>query len=457
MNAPLVAGLDIGSTNVKVQITDLDGREIVGADRPTPWRVDANGTALEQESLRRTIEEVLHEAAGRLEKQEYAGATVGALAVAGMGESGFVLDDAGAALAPAIAWFDARGAEQLDAFPSSLRAEFAARTGLPLGVQVPVIKLLWLRDNGIQLQGQQWQNVPEYAAAALGGRRALERSLTARLGLIDQDAEGPWADLLAHIGIDASFLPPVVDSATDLGGANADWLPAAFEGARLAVAGHDHLVAATAGGATADGRYYGSFGTAEVLVRVLDTPLSADARARLAEFFINHVPHVEAGRYVLVAGVKTGLIMRRILHLAGITDREARDRLDREVMALPVEGSLPRGAVTVGGARNDDGILALRVAHDGAGPAEVFAAALRHGNDELARLIEAMDRELPPATGSVLAGGWVGMNSVGRARSLVLPDLHLSTRAQDTAYGAALTAARLLTTNSPTPIEGENP
>ncbi|MEI2775027.1 MAG: FGGY family carbohydrate kinase [Tetrasphaera sp.] len=445
MTSTLVAGLDIGSTNIKVQLIDLDGREILVADRPTRWQVRESGTELDQDTVRQAIAEVLNDAGAQLDTFGPAGSVIGALAVAGMGESGFVLDGSGAALAPAIAWFDARGAEQLAAMPANLRAEFAARTGLPLGVQVPVVKLLWLRDNGIRLTGHQWQNLPEYAVSVLGGRRVLERSLASRLGLIDQDNDAPWPELLAHIGIEASFLPPVVDFTTDLGAASADWLPPALAGARLAVAGHDHLVAATAGGATADGRYYGSFGTAEVLVRVLEAPLSAAARTRLAEYFINHVHHVEAGHFALVAGVKTGLIMRRVLQLAGISDRDDRDRLDRDVMALPVAGSLPPEAITVAGARNDDGVLALRIAHDGARPAEVFAATLRHGNDELARLIETMDRELPPATGTVLAGGWVGMQSVVRARALVLPDLHASTRAQDTAYGAALVARRLLT------------
>jgi hypothetical protein len=55
-----------------------------------------------------------------------------------------------------------------------------------------------------------------------------------------------------------------------------------------------------------------------------------------------------------------------------------------------------------------------------------------------------MDAELPPATSAILTGGWIGMRSVVDARAEVLPHLTVSDRAQETAYGATRSAARLL-------------
>ena len=210
------------------------------------------------------------------------------------------------------------------------------------------------------------------------------------------------------------------------------------------MAGHDHLVAAEAAGGLPVGHYHVSMGTAEVLLRVIDAPLGFEARRRLADRLINEVRHVVPGRHVLVAGVKTGLLLRRALHSAGISDRAGRDALDAAVMALPYEGALPAGSIEASGARNDDGVLKLTVRGDGAGPAEVFGAVLRHSNDEIAELIRAMDRELPPAISATLTGGWAGMAAVRRARTHVLPALSVSNRDQETAYGATRTAARLL-------------
>ena len=88
--------------------------------------------------------------------------------------------------------------------------------------------------------------------------------------------------------------------------------------------------------------------------------------------------------------------------------------------------------------------LALTVRGDGVSPAELFNAVLRHSNDEIQLLVDAMDRVIAPARSSLLTGGWAGMASVQRARSAVLPGLVVSSRDQDTAYGAALFAIDLL-------------
>jgi sugar (pentulose or hexulose) kinase len=365
-----------------------------------------------------------------------------------MGETGFLVDLDGKAVAPGFAWFDPRGLDQIEALPSVLRAQFAGRTGLPAGAQVSVAKLLHLREAGLDLHGLRWFNLPEFVTAALGADAVSEYSLTSRTGLLDQDTGQAWPELLDHLGVGADLLPPLVEAGTNLGAAVADWVPAGFDGAWVTVAGHDHLVSAVSAGAIPDDRYHVSMGTAEVLLRVLDEPLPFAARARLADHLINCVRHVVPGKTVVVAGVKTGLLMRRALLLSGVSDRDGRDRLDREASALPLEGELGGGAVDVRGARNDDGVLSLTVRGDGVTSAALFNAVLRHGNDEVQLLIDAMDAEIPPARSTLLTGGWAAMKSVQRARTAVLPGLIVSDRAQDTAYGAAMFALGLLQTTS---------
>jgi sugar (pentulose or hexulose) kinase len=309
---------------------------------------------------------------------------------------------------------------------------------------VSLAKLLHLRENGLDLRELRWFNLPEYVAASMGASAVSEYSLTSRTGLLDQDTGEPWKEMLDHLGVSGDFLPPLADAGTDLGAASATWLPAPFIGARVTVAGHDHLVSAISGGVIPKDRYHVSMGTAEVLLRVLDGPISFAAREQLAGHLINSVRHVVPGQYVVVAGVKTGLLMRRTLQLCGITDRRGRDQLDDVAHALSLEGDLAPDAVEVHGARNDDGVLSLIVRSDGVSPAELFNAVLRHGNAEIALLLDAMKDVMPPARSTLLTGGWAGMRSVQRARSSVLPHVLVSNRDQETGYGAALFAARLL-------------
>ena len=440
MAARLVAGMDLGSTSMKLLVCDEDGAELLVEEVPTPWRAGPGGAAdLPADCLVAAVGQLLAGASRELAART--GARVAALAVAGMGETGMVVDEGGTPVAPAFAWFDPRGAAQVAAFPAEVRAQFAGRTGLPLGPQASVAKLAYLREQGLVLDGLRWLNLPEFVVTTLGGQTVAELSLASRTGLIDQDTGAPWPAMLAALGVTADFLPPLVAAGTDLGRI-AGGLP--FAGARLTVAGHDHLVAAEADGPIPAARYHVSMGTAEVLLRVIDAPLGYAARARLAEHLINEVRHVVPGKHVLVAGLKTGLLLRRTLQTLGIRDRDGRDRLDAAVMAIPHEGTLPAGGIEVTGARNDDGVLALTVRTDDVSPAEVFAAVLRHSNDEIVRLVDALDAEIPPATSATLTGGWAAMAAVRRARVAVLPDVAVSTRQQETAFGAARAAARLL-------------
>ena len=444
--ARLHGGLDLGSTAIKMLVIDDDGDEIAGAQVPTPWRVGEGGTTdIDADDLLRSIRSLID-----LIDEKLAPITAGSLtslAVAGMGETGILIDAEGAAAAPGFAWFDPRGLEQIAAFPSVVREEFAGRTGLPLGAQVSVAKLAWLRDQGTSIAGLRWLDLPEFVVASLGGDVALELSLASRTGLIDQDSGAAWPAMLDALGVDADLLPPLRGGGLPWGVAS-DAFGSRVAGAALTVAGHDHLVAAQANGTLDADGYHVSLGTAEVLLRVLDEPLGFAARQRLADALINEVRHVVPGKHVLVAGMKTGLLLRRALHAAGISDRAGRDALDAAVMALPYEGELPAGAIEVTGARNDDGVLRLTL-HTEASPAEIFGAVLRHSNDEVAALVAAMDREVAPATRSTLAGGWAGMASVRRARAEVLPDPSLSTREQDVAWGAADMARRLVSASAP--------
>lgn len=446
MTGRLVAGLDLGSTGVKILVADEEGSELLVRQASTPWRDGPGGTTdMRAGDLVATLETLLHSTAEELRSRLGARhAVIEAIAISGMGETGFLLDRHGVDVAPGFAWFDPRGQREMDAIPPRLRMDFAGRTGLPAGAQVSVAKLLHLRDGGIELRGHRWLNLPEFVAVSLGAAHASEYSLASRTGLLDQDTGRPWTDMLDFLGVGDDFLPPLVDAGTVLGTASASWLPAVFTGAHVTIAGHDHLVSAVSGGSIPGDRYHVSMGTAEVLLRVLDEPVPFEARERLAGCLINSVRHVVPGKHVLVAGVKSGLLMRRVLRLCGISDRPGRDRLDKAAYALPLEGRLAPGAIEVGGARNDDGVLTLKVRADDVSPAEVFNAVLRHGNDEIRVLVEAMDEMIPPARSTLLTGGWSGMRSVQRARSAALPDVTVSSRDQETGYGAALVAARVL-------------
>lgn len=433
-------GIDVGSTSIKMLFATPEGREKLVVSRRSPWTSLDHGQAeMPAERVLAVVHELAKEAdAALLREGAY---RVRALGVSGMAEAGVLLDGTDAPAAPIMAWFDPRGGEQILRTPESFRAEFLGRTGLPVGPLATISKLLYLRDQGIALEGRTFLNVPEFVIFSLGGPRVAEHSLVSRTGMIDQDNSEPWHAALDVLGVDQQILAERVGAGAPVGALADDRMPSAFQGAVLTIAGHDHLVSAVAAGATASGELYDSMGTAEALVRVLDSTLPFDARERLSHAGINTVRHVLPGKYVLLAGTKSGLLMRRILQLLGIVDERGRRDIDERVMALPVRGALTDGGLSVSGARNDDGVLKIVANSDGLAPEELFIATLLHGNDMCAELMAVMNREVAAPTRTLLTGGWSKMASVVRSRELVFPSVAISTHDEGTAYGAALFAA----------------
>lgn len=435
-----VVGVDMGSTSIKMLVADPRGGEVLVASRQSPWTNLEGGKA--EMAVDRAFDAVVELAAEvdtrlRLDG-EY---RVLGLGVSGMAEAGSLWDDDAVVPVPIMAWFDPRGEAEIMATPAAFREEFLGRTGLPVGPLASISKLLHLRASGVDLGGRTFLNVPETIVHLLGGDRVAEYSLVSRTGMIDQDTGGPWQAALDVLGVDERIIAERIGAGDPAGRLSAPRLPAAFQGAVLTVAGHDHLVSAVAAGATHRGDLYDSMGTAEALVRVLDAQLPFEARERLALAGINTVRHVLPGACVLLAGTKSGLLMRRVLPLLGVTDADGRGELDKRVMALPVRGELAGDGLTVSGARNDDGVLKLHANSDGLSPEELFIATLLHGNDMCVELMEVMDREVPPPTATLLTGGWSKMASVVRARSLIFPPIDVMNRDEGTAYGAALFAA----------------
>jgi sugar (pentulose or hexulose) kinase len=440
MSAPHVTGIDVGSTYVKGIVLDGAGAQVAIARLDTPWHSPQPGrTEMDADALVAAVRRILVELADQLEANGV-DSRIAAIGVSGMAESGVLVaggrSPVDAVVRPIVAWFDPRGEEALAAASDEVAHDFGGRTGLPYTPLATFGKLLTHRAEGLDLVGLQWLNVPEFVAHALGGPRQGEVSLVARTGLIDQDTGDTWDAALDELGVEPSFLPPRAAAGSSWGTVTGD-VPAPFVGARLSVAGHDHLVASVAAGALSPTCLYDSIGTAEALVRMLERPLDRDARARLAAHGIDTVSHMLPGRSVLLAGTRAGLLMRRVLQLTGIHDAEGRARLDDAVMRLT---EVPAG-LSVSGGDNADGVLTVHASSDGLSPAALFAAALRHSTELAREVVARMDAEVPPARSTIIAGGWAQMASVRRDREAAFPGVTFSDHHEDTAYGAALVAA----------------
>ncbi|GAA2010902.1 carbohydrate kinase [Nakamurella flavida] len=437
MATPVLLGIDIGTSDTKVLVTSVDGDELAQATTGTRW-TSGRYTETDPDALFEAVLAVTGRALDQAE-QRCGAVRATAVGVTGFGESGVLLDPSRRPRFPIMAWFDPRGGAELPALAAELVTAFPGRTGLPVSALPTTAKLAWMRTQGVDLNGHVWLSGPEYIAHRLGCEPTAEFSLAARTGLLDQDTAAAWPEMLDALGADDGLLPPLAAAGTPLGRVTGD-VPEALRGAVITVAGHDHPVAAVGSGAVERDCVFDSFGTAQVLVRAVADTTDATTRELLTTLGIETVQHVLPGRQVLIAGTRSGLLLRRTLDLLGAHEPAARDRLDRAAVDLLTHRPPHAAGVRVTGAGNDDGALRITVDADGTTPAALWVAALDHGIGAIVDLLAVMGAQVGPSTRTVVAGGWTRMASVRMAKQAALPGVTFSQRQQAGAYGATLFA-----------------
>lgn len=280
-DAPLLLGVDVGTTNVKAALYDLRGNVQAASSQRLP--VDHPRPGWSQYDP-----DALFDATAAVMRQVLAqrgAAHVAGVAVASMAETAVPVGGSGEALHPAIAWHDERTRPQAEWWHREVGAEAVyRRTGLPIVPIFGIHKLMWLREHepGVYDRTRAWLNVADYVAFRLCGVQATDVSLASRLMLLDL-AERRWSDdLLSACGVDRGLLAEVVQSGQRLGevhaaGAAATGLPA---GTPVAAGGHDHVCGGLALGLTEPGDVLDSMGTAESLLTVVEEPRLSAAMAR---------------------------------------------------------------------------------------------------------------------------------------------------------------------------------
>jgi xylulokinase len=147
------------------------------------------------------------------------------------------------------------------------------RSGVYPTFKCSLAKLLWLRERqSARLDGAVWLSTADYLVFRLTGQLATDYSLAGRTYAFDLATrrwDGAW---LKEFGLAEDLFPRALPSGARAGsvtaaGEAASGLPA---GTPVAVAGHDHVAAALAGGAIAPGRVFDSMGTAETLLGALE-------------------------------------------------------------------------------------------------------------------------------------------------------------------------------------------
>ncbi|MBB5783036.1 FGGY-family carbohydrate kinase [Nonomuraea jabiensis] len=296
----LLAGVDAGTTHVKVGLFDERGGCVAAVRQPTPRELPA---------LVAAVTGALGECAAR------AGRGPDAIGIAGMAETGVPLDRAGRPLAPLLWWNDPRAAREAAELARDATALYAL-TGRRADPKSPLAKWLWLRAHSPEvLEAMRWWvNVPDAVAYALTGRLRTHETLGARTLAYDLEARDYAPELLARAGLRGDQLPAPAGSVEPVGPLTAQ-VSGVASGVPVVIAGHDHAVGSWAAGVRRPGDVADSLGTAEAVMVLSDS--RPDARTGLARG-ITTDPSLDGRRRVVVGGLPTsGAVLDWLLTLTG--------------------------------------------------------------------------------------------------------------------------------------------
>ncbi len=427
MATELVVGIDCGTTRVKALAVDLAGNVLVDAARPTPWQRSGAEAQLDPDELMDVVGEVLDSLVADVRWP--VGATACGIGVTSMAEAGVLIDEAGAAVAPAIAFHDPRGrSDRIKEVIS--RDDFHGHVGMRLNNKPSVAKILWLLENvpGTS-KAECYLNIAEWVVFRLGGQRVAEISLVSRTGLFDVVERKPWQATLDLVG---DLLPDRITVAGDDCG-TASNVPEPMRGAVLTATGMDHQSAAFACGAATTGALFDSLGTAEAFLRFAPGPLSREELVRLAERDVAVLWSIIPDHVCVLGALVTGLSLERIRRLLGIETLAQRAELAAAALGAQ------QGEVHLADVDNTG--LSIRAVDDDVTPAGLWHASVRDlvalGTD----LLDFMEEQSGPRTRTVLAGGWVHDAMVVQAKRDSLGDFEVSEVDEAGALGASMFAA----------------
>jgi xylulokinase len=301
---PLLAGVDVGTTNIKAIIFKPDGQTVAEASVPTPTHYPQPTWAYyDPEELWQATANALHRVTNRLDNVS----RVVSVAVASMAETSVPLDAQGQPTYEAIAWFDQRAHPQAEWLKQTVgEVHLFNISGLSLQPIFGLCKLLWFKEHQPDAFAHTalWLNTADYIAYRLSGIPATDYSLASRTLALNL-ARRQWdRELIKEVGLSPHLFAPLQSSGTHLGpvtatAAVATGLPTSSQ---VATGGHDHICGALAVGVVQPGTMLNSLGTAEATFIPLEQPLTDPA---LGQQGYGQGAHVVTNGYYVIGGLYT--------------------------------------------------------------------------------------------------------------------------------------------------------
>ncbi|MEO5952491.1 MAG: FGGY family carbohydrate kinase, partial [Chloroflexia bacterium] len=214
MNKPVVLTIDIGSSSVRANLFGADARQLVKYETQVHYAFDTTGDGGVEMATAKLVEAVFSAVDGTLGK---AGKL--ADAILGVGMCSLVpnvvgVDVSGRAVTPIYIWADTRSSLQAEELKSrSDDSIVREQTGCPIHPSYLPAKLMWIRETMPEKYSKvrKWLSLGDFVYLQLFGEARQSLSVASWSGLLNRHTLGWDVDVLGAIGVEADYLPELVD------------------------------------------------------------------------------------------------------------------------------------------------------------------------------------------------------------------------------------------------------
>lgn len=246
IEAPLVLTIDAGTSSVRVQLYDCQGRQVpnVASQEPCHLHTTAEGAVEEDpDEMLARIERCLDAA---LKEAGPLASAIGGVACATFASTILAIDKTGRPITPLITYADTRDAPDAAALRRQLdERAIHDRTGCMLRPSYWPARLAWFQRTRPEVwrSAARWLTFGEYLELRLFGQSRVSYSIASWGGLLDRRKLIWDAPLLDAVGLTPEHLSPLVDSNKPLHGLTSSyasrwpalrdvpWFPAIGDGA----------------------------------------------------------------------------------------------------------------------------------------------------------------------------------------------------------------------------------
>lgn len=425
----VVCGVDIGSTNCKVVALDRSGRVVARARQATPR--NASDLSIDAQGILDAIEDMILEVCGT-------DFMVAAVACAGVGEDGVLVDKDRQPLGRALAWFDPRRTRLFESLEPRLSS--ADWIGVHANPSHTLTGWLWSRQQETSRKAASWAAITDYAANSWSRRSFISDTLAARTAAWDRRTRTWLVDRVDMTLGSTELLPEVIRTGEPVGPLYSLRLSTAgvlAPDATVVAGGHDHPIGGWGIDQLHPAAILDSMGTAEVVVAQSPTP---------------NIPRFEScdvGPGIL----SSGSTLLTVTELSRNVDWTSQDPAVAAALKAIIEGSqqpddyLHSEAFIPGGPGGVRPKYALDAPADPLSRASAVAGALARAGDAA---IEAVASRMPSGAPVYVAGGWARSQGwIDIKRAFIETDVHVIPEPEVTAVGAALLAAQAVNWSVP--------